>query len=142
MSLSGQALFLSSKELDRLSILFCLNCLNILYLLRNEGVPSFRLCASLFLNFSGGRKEDVHHLLNESSLRLEGVGLLLEWCAVMFSSHRRSSTGDVPLSGRSHVACVSKKKKCEELKNVPVDAIKWRHSCLYCIQRDGVHLSC
>ena len=45
VSQSGQALSLSSEELDRLSSSVLLN---ILCLLRNEGVPSFRLCASLF----------------------------------------------------------------------------------------------
>ena len=41
VSESGPALFLSSEELDRLSSEFCLNRLDMLYLLRNEGVLHF-----------------------------------------------------------------------------------------------------
>ena len=51
VSESRTALLLSSEELDRLSSWFRLNRLDMLYLLRNEGVPSFRLCASLFFVF-------------------------------------------------------------------------------------------
>ena len=44
---------------------------------------------------------------NESLPWLEGVvSPLLQRCASIFSSHRRSSTGKVSLSIRSHVAFV------------------------------------
>ena len=39
---------------------------------------------------------------------------MLQWCALIFSSHGRSSAGDVPLSARSHVACVSNHRKIQE----------------------------
>ena len=61
---------------------------NILCLLRNECVPSFRLCASLFLYVSEGRKEGVHHLLNATAGR-SGFPLL-QRCALIVSSHRRA----------------------------------------------------
>ena len=59
------------------------------FLLRNEGVPSFCLCTSLFLcvgqkverRASEGRKEGVHHLLKESFLRLRSFGALISFVA-------------------------------------------------------------
>ena len=55
---------------------------------------------------SGSRKEGVHHLLNESWPRLEGVVSPLFSRTVNFSSHRLSRTGEVSSSIQSHVACV------------------------------------
>ena len=74
----------------------------------------------------------VHHLSKESWPRLEGVvfltfdlctleeraefRLVFSFCG-FFSSHRRSSTGEVSLLARSHVACVLNYRKIKELKN-------------------------
>ena len=55
VSQSGPALFHSSEELDRLSSSVLLN---ILCLLRNEGVPSILfVCLSVLLHISEGRME-------------------------------------------------------------------------------------
>ena len=65
----------------------------------------------------------MHHLSNERWPRLEGVvSPFFSGVRLFFSSHRRSSTGEVSLSTRSHGACVfshRKKKKVARLQNVP-----------------------
>ena len=33
--------------------------------------------------------------------------------------------------------CCHTSRKCEGLQNVPMNAIKRRRSCMYCVQRDG-----
>ena len=33
--------------------------------------------------------------------------------------------------------CYHTSRKCEGLQNVPMNAIKRRRSCMYCVQRDG-----
>ena len=33
--------------------------------------------------------------------------------------------------------CDHTSRKCEGLKHVPMDAIRRRHSCMYCVQRNG-----
>ena len=33
--------------------------------------------------------------------------------------------------------CYHTSRKCEGLKNVPMDAIRRRRSCMYCVQRNG-----
>ena len=33
--------------------------------------------------------------------------------------------------------CYHTSKQCEGLKNVPMDAIRKRRSCMYCVQRNG-----
>ena len=54
----------------------------------------------------------MHHLLNESWPRLEGVGSPSSPVyVVFFSGHRRSSACDVPLSARRYVAYVSTRRK-------------------------------
>ena len=52
-----------------------------------------------------------------AAARRRGLSLFL-LCAVIFSSHRRSSAGDVPLSARS-VACVSNPRKYQNKKGIP-----------------------
>ena len=108
MSQSGQALFLSSEELDRLSSSVLLNMLCLLW---NEErfftsfVCLFVLCMVQKVGRTNGRREnltfDVCTLEGTAEFRL--VGLFL-W---FFLSHRRSSTGEVSLLARSHAACVS-----------------------------------
>ena len=33
--------------------------------------------------------------------------------------------------------CYHTPRKCEGLKNVPMDAVRRRRSCMYCVQRNG-----
>ena len=119
VSQSGQALFLSSEELDRLSSSVLLN---ILCLLRNVGRSFTSFCVPLcFVKSSEGRKEALPPFesvmatngrmenLTFDVCTLEERELSFAWFVsfcVFFSSHTRSSTGEVSLLARSHVACV------------------------------------
>ena len=58
----------------------------------------------------GRRFEHEHH-----QSKRDRCGLLSWLCAVIFSSHRRSSIGHVPLLVRSHVACVSNPRNSQKL---------------------------
>ena len=72
---------------------------------------SFNMYLFLVYGSEGGKEGCVPPLKSETAaVRRKGCSLY-QLCAVIFSSHRRSSTGNAPLSARSHDACVSKPRK-------------------------------
>ena len=83
----------------------------------NERFPSFQTCRCVCVFSSVGRMLD--RLSNGSLPWLEAVvSPFLQLCASVFSSHRRTSTCEVSLSIRSHVACVVKHRIINKQKRV------------------------
>ena len=77
-----------------------------------EGRRSVSLCVLVYR--SEGRKEGCVPPFESETAAVGMRGFsLFRLCAVIFSSHGRSSTGNALLSARSHDACVSKPRKTE-----------------------------
>ena len=99
-----------SKEGRRVSCFFW----NSLLFFLSLSWPFF-LSPSIFVVFvygqKVGRRVEHHFSKRDRCGQKVGFSLMSRLCAVIFSSHRRSSAGDVPLSARSHVACVSNHRK-------------------------------
>ena len=73
-----------------------------------------------------GRRVEHHLSKRDRCGQKEGFSLLSRMCAVIFSSHRRSSAGDVLLLAQSHVACVSSQRKIEVNDKNKASKRDWR----------------
>ena len=78
---------------------------------------AFRFNRALVFVFCSFKVERRLSFFQVELPRLKGEDLL-QLCALCFSSHRRSIAGDVPLSARSYVACISNHRK--DKKNTKV----------------------